>query len=93
MKIKVPGTICEKQGTTILEEKCLVCYGTTLYKYMKSRISLIIVILIKLHQVLKFTADKNSLSTSQCPADTEGLESIDIYKDPIPDGVELHTLR
>ena len=42
---------------------------------------------------MNITADKTSLVTFQCPADTEGLESIDIYKDPIPDGVELHTLK
>ena len=60
---------------------------------MKSGNSSVIVVLVKLHQTQNFTADKISLTTFQCPADTEGLESIDIYKDPIPDGVELHTLK
>lgn len=46
---------------------------------------------MKLQQTQNFTADK--ITTFQCPADTEGLESIDIYKEPIPDGVELHTLK
>ena len=45
----------------------------------------------KYHRALK--KKLTSLITFQCPADTEGLESIDIYKDPIPDGVELHTLK
>lgn len=58
---------------------------------MKSGNSSIIVVLIKLQQTQNFTADK--ITTFQCPADTEGLESIDIYKEPIPDGVELHTLK
>ena len=36
---------------------------------------------------------KKSLVSLQCPADTEGLESLDIFREPIPDGVELQSLK
>jgi len=44
--------------------------------------------------ILKLVFDlQNELIIFQCPAETENLESLDIYKDQIPDGVGLHSLR
>ncbi|XP_068726129.1 uncharacterized protein [Montipora capricornis] len=34
-----------------------------------------------------------SPSNLKCPAETENLESLDIFKEQIPDGVALHSLR
>jgi len=36
---------------------------------------------------------KTAIIIFQCPAETESLESIDIFKDQIPEGVGLHSLR
>lgn len=40
-----------------------------------------------------FSSIQLTMIIFQCPAETESLESLDIFKDQIPEGVQLHSLR